>query len=539
LLGRLPARAGADAGDAAMSAARRPALRSLVVVLGDQLDLDGAAFADFDAGTDRVWMCESPAESGYVWSHKARIAVFLSAMRHFRDALRARGWTVEYLATGAHPHATLADALAASLKALQPQRVVIVEPGEHRLHAALRAAVTAAGCALDWRTDTHFLCSRDDFAGWMRGRKQPRLEHFYRWLRQRTGWLMVGDEPVGGRWNFDAENRESFAADGPGGLPAPLRFMPDATTREVLALVECDYADHPGQTADFDWPLTRDEALEALDDFIVHRLPQFGRWQDAMWTDTPWLYHSRLACALNLKLLNPREVCLAAVRAYESGDAPIEAVEGFVRQILGWREYVRGLYFTRMPGYLDDNALDAQQPLPALYWHGDTDMACLRDAIGQTLRYGYAHHIQRLMVTGLFALLLGVRPRAVHEWYLAVYVDAVEWVEAPNTLGMSQFADGGVMASKPYIASGKYIERMSNYCSGCRYRPALATGAKACPFTTLYWDFLDRHAERFAAHPRLKMQLRNLDRKSADERAAISAQAATLRAALVEDGGER
>jgi deoxyribodipyrimidine photolyase-related protein len=521
-----------------MSGAGRPSLRSLVVVLGDQLDLDGAAFTDFDPATDRVWMCEAPAESGYVWSHKARIAVFLSAMRHFRDALRSQGWTVDYLETGAHPHQTLADALAATLHTAQAQRVVVVEPGEYRLHAALRAVIAEAGCELDWRTDPHFLCSLAEFDAWMRGRKQPRLEHFYRWMRQRSGWLMVGDGPVGGRWNFDADNRENFGSDGPGVLAAPLRFAPDSITREVLALVEREYGDHPGQTAHFDWPLTRDEALEALDDFIVHRLPQFGRWQDAMWTDTPWLFHSRLACALNLKLLNPREVCGAAIHAYESGDAPIEAVEGFVRQILGWREYVRGLYFTRMPGYLDDNALDARQPLPSFYWHGNTEMACLRDAIGQTLRHGYAHHIQRLMVTGLFALLLGVRPRTVHEWYLAVYVDAVEWVEAPNTLGMSQFADGGVIASKPYVASGKYIERMSNYCSGCRYKPALATGDKACPFTTLYWDFLDRHATRFAAHPRLKMQLRNLQRKSSGERAAIAAQAAALRSRLGEDSRE-
>ncbi len=522
-----------------MSGRAAGTLRNLVVVLGDQLDLDGAAFSGFDPERDRGWMCEAPAESRYVWSHKARIVVFLSAMRHFREALLARGWPVDYLASGAHAYETLAEALAAQLEALRPQCVVIVEPGEYRLHEALRTVVSDAGCRLDWRADTHFLCSSDAFAGWMRGRRQPRLEHFYRWMRKRTGWLMAGDEPVGGRWNYDSDNRGSFASDGPGPLPAPQRFVPDAITREVLAWVERAYAAHPGQTAAFDWPLTRDEALEALDDFIIHRLPQFGRWQDAMWADSPWLYHSRLACALNLKLLNPREVCEAAIGAFEAGDAPIESVECFVRHVLGWREYVRGLYFARMPDHLDDNALDAQQPLPAFYWTGQTEMACLRDAIGQTLRLGYAHHIQRLMVTGLFALLLGVRPRAVHEWYLAVYVDAVEWVEAPNTLGMSQFADGGVIASKPYVASGKYIERMSNHCAGCRYNPARATGDAACPYTTLYWDFLDRHAERFAAHPRLKMQLRNLHRKTADERAAISAQARALRDRLAQDRSER
>ncbi len=351
-------------------------------------------------------------------------------------------------------------------------------------------------------------------------------------MRQRHGVLMRGGKPVGGRWNFDADNRGSFDARGPGLLPAPVSFAPDAVTSEVLALVARRFPDHPGSLDHFDWPVTPAQAHEALDDFIAHRLPAFGRYQDAMWRGEPWLYHSRLSAAMNLRLLPAAAAVDAAVAAWQRGAAPIEAVEGFVRQILGWREYVRGLYWLRMPGYLDDNALGADAPLPAFYWSGDTDYVCLREAIGQTLRHGYAHHIQRLMVTGLFALLLGVRPRAVHAWYLAVYVDAVEWVELPNVLGMSQYADGGVMASKPYVASGKYIQRMSNYCSGCRYRPDQATGAQACPFTTLYWDFLARHRERFAAHPRSALQWRSLERLDPTQRAAIAAQAQALRARL-------
>ena len=509
------------------------------MVLGDQLDAHSAAFDGFDPTQDAIWMCEAPAEARYVWSHQTRIALFLAAMRHFRDALRERGYRVHYAALGEHPHASLAEALGAALSDLQPAGLMAVEPGEFRLRGDLESVAATAGVPLEWRADRHFLCSLEDFGGWMRGRKQPRLEHYYRWMRQRTGWLMAGEAPVGGQWNYDADNRESFGADGPPRMSAPLRFPPDALTREVLDQVARHYADHPGRLDDFDWPVTRDEALEALDDFIVQRLPQFGRWQDAMWTDQPWLYHSRLSAALNLKLLNPREVCEAALQALTRGAATLPAVEGFLRQILGWREYVRGLYFQRMPGYLDENALDAQQPLPAFYWNGHTEMACLRDALGQTLRYGYAHHIQRLMVTGLFALLLGVRPKLVHEWYLAVYVDAVEWVEAPNTLGMSQYADGGYLASKPYIASGKYIQRMSNYCTGCRYDPAIATGPGACPFTTLYWNFLDRHQTRFGAHPRLKMQVNNLKRKTDAERAAIHDAAQALRRRLAEDGGQR
>jgi deoxyribodipyrimidine photolyase-related protein len=296
--------------------------------------------------------------------------------------------------------------------------------------------------------------------------------------------------------------------------------------------VKATFPAHPGALDGFDWPVTRADALLALEDFVEHRLPAFGDFQDAMWEGEPWLFHSRISAALNLKLLDPREVVGAVEAAYRAGRAPLAAAEGFIRQVLGWREYVRGVYWMHMPDYLERNALDAREPLPALYWTGDTDMACLRDAVGQTLRLGYAHHIQRLMVTGLFALLVGVDPREVHRWYLAVYVDAHEWVELPNTLGMSQYADGGVMASKPYIASGRYIARMGNHCAGCRYDPALSTGAKACPFTTLYWDFLLRHEKRLAANPRMVMQVRNLGRLDAAARAAIAAQADALRAAL-------
>jgi deoxyribodipyrimidine photolyase-related protein len=511
-------------------------LRRLVVVLGDQLDADSAAFDGFDPARDRVWMCEAPAEAHHARSHQARIAVFLSAMRHFRDLLRARGWTVDYLQTGEHPHAGLDQALAASLRQQPAAAVVCVEPGEWRLRGALQSAAQQAGAAMDWREDRHFLCSTADFRAWMKGRKQPRLEHFYRLMRARTGWLMDGENPLGGQWNFDADNRSAFGKDGPGVLPTPRQWAPDPLTREVLDTVAQIYAAHPGSLAHFDWPVTRAQALEALDDFIRHRLPLFGTYQDALWSGLPWprtlLYHSRLSCALNLKLLNPREVCEAAMRAHHDGHAPLPAVEGFVRQILGWREYVRGLYWHYMPAYLTHNALGADQPLPEFYWTAQTQMNCLHQTLGETLAHGYAHHIQRLMVTGLFGLLLGVRPQEIHTWYLGIYVDAVEWVEAPNTLGMSQFADGGLLASKPYIASGKYIQRMSNYCAGCRFDPALATGPRACPFTTLYWDFLQRHRARFAAHPRLKMQLRNLDRQTPEQQAAIRQQAERLRQAL-------
>ena len=506
-------------------------LRQLVVVLGDQLDADSPALDGFEPSRDALWMAEAAGECGHVTSHKARIALFLSAMRHFRDRQAAAGRRVFYRELESHDEPTLAAALAADLARLRPERVILAKPGEWRVETQLAAAARDAGTGFEIREDRHFLCSLPDFERWASGRRELRLEHFYRWMRRRSGLLMDGSDPAGGAWNFDAANRGHFGRAGPGELRQPRRFEPDATTRAVLALVERRFASHPGSLAHFDWPVTPEDAQRALEDFVAHRLAHFGRYQDALWAGEPWLYHSRLSAALNLKLLSPREACLAAERAWRDGKAPIESVEGFVRQILGLREYVRGIYWHYMPSYADRNALSADRPLPAFYWTGRTRMACMADAISQTLEYGYAHHIQRLMVTGLFALLLGVEPRQVHEWYLAVYVDAVEWVELPNTLGMSQFADGGLMASKPYAATGKYIERMSNHCGGCRYDPARSTGPTACPFTTLYWDFLERHQERFRAHPRMGLQVRNLDRLDESTRLAVREQARQVREA--------
>lgn len=504
--------------------------RNLIIVLGDQLDATSAAFDGFDRRRDAVWMAEVAEESTHVWASKPRIAVFLAAMRHFRDHLRAAGVTVLYRELDAEPgETTLKAALATALECCRPAAVIVVKPGDYRVEQALRSTAQAAGIALDIRTDRHFLSTPEEFAEHAAGRKQLRMEFFYRALRRRTGVLMDGDQPVGGRWNYDAENRGAFGRQGPGLLATPPAFAPDATTRGVLELVQRRFAAHPGRLDRFAWPVTAEQAAAALRDFVLHRLPQFGQYQDAMWSDQPFLYHSLLSSSMNLKLLNPREVLAAAEDAYRSGRAPLNAVEGFIRQILGWREYVRGVYWRFMPEYLARNALGAQLPLPAFYWTGHTEMTCLRQAITQTLDYGYAHHIQRLMVTGLFAMLLGVRPQAVHEWYLAVYVDAVEWVELPNTLGMSQYADGGVMASKPYVASGKYIQRMSNYCRTCRYRPDRASGADACPFTTLYWDFLHRHRAVLRANPRMQMQVRNVDRVGKTELRVIQRAADGIR----------
>ncbi len=496
--------------------------RNLVIVLGDQLDLQTAAFDGFDPAQDQVWMAEVVEESTHVWSSQVRIALFLSAMRHFAEALRQRGYLITYQKLDdANAEPTLGAALTRAIRELRPTQLLMTAPGDWRVLQALRAVSRAEALALEIRPDRHFYISVGDFKAHMAGRKSLRMEFFYREMRRRHNVLMDGDQPLGGKWNFDAQNRKPLNAKALADVPMPLRTEPDEITKQVLSLVATRFASHPGSLRDFAWPVTREQALESLQRFVLQRLPHFGQYQDAMWPNEVWLFHSHLSSSLNLKLINPREVVSAAEQAYHLGAAPLPSVEGFIRQVIGWREYVRGIYWTQMPGYLEQNALGATRPLPAFYWTGDTDMSCLSDALKQTLAHGYAHHIQRLMVTGLYTLLLGVDPKAVHEWYLSVYVDAVEWVEAPNTLGMSQYADGGFMASKPYVASGRYIDRMSPYCKGCRYDPSASSGAQACPMTSLYWDFLMRHEERLKANPRMGMQLLNLGKLGEADRERI------------------
>ena len=505
-------------------------LRTLVIVLGDQLDLDASAFDGFNPAHDSVWMAEVAEESTHVWSSKQRTVMFLAAMRHFALALQESGRPLRYTRLDAPANCgTLAAQLQADLAALRPQQLVMTAPGDWRVLQAIKAVAAAAGLPLDVREDRHFYGTVRHFAAHAKGRKALRMEYFYREQRQQHGVLMADGKPVGGQWNFDADNREAFGAQGPGAVPPRHKVAPDAVTQAVMAHVNQHMAHHPGSLDGFAWPVTRAQALQALQDFIQHRLPFFGRYQDALWPGQPWLYHAHLSAALNLKLLNPRQVVAAAEAAYQAGQAPLASVEGFIRQILGWREYVRGIYWTQMPTYADRNELGAQEELPAWYWTGNTDMACLRDTLTQTLEQGYAHHIQRLMVTGLYALLLGVQPRQVHAWYLAMYVDAVEWVELPNTLGMSQYADGGLMASKPYVATGKYIQRMGPHCKGCRYDPGERSGDTACPFTTLYWDFLKRHETRLARNPRMALQVKNVARLSDAQKAAITDRAAAIR----------
>ena len=515
-----------------------PELRNLVLVLGDQLDLNLSALDGFDPERDAIWMAENETEATHVWCHKKRLALFFAAMRHFRDALRDRDWPVHYHALEADRRhdsgADFAAILAASVRKLAPQRLVMTECGDHRVQAMLAQCASEQELNLQVRPDRHFYCSLEDFEEWAGSRSTLVLEDFYREMRRSEDVLMDGDKPAGRAWNFDKSNRQSFGRGGPGELPHVRGFRPDDTTRAVIDMVEQRYGDHPGHTDGFDLPVTHAEARTALRDFIDNRLASFGPYQDALWTDLRFGYHSRLSAALNLHLIGPRECVDAAVEAYRNGNAPIESVEGFVRQILGWREFVRGVYWLKMPGYIRRNALRAQLPVPQSYWTGDTDMACVGDAMANVLDNGYAHHIQRLMVLGLFALNAGVHPRAFHDWHMAMYLDAIDWVSLPNALGMSQFGDGGVLGTKPYCASGNYINKMSNYCKNCRFDYRKATGDDACPVTTLYWDFLDRNVEQFENNQRMAFQVKNLEKKRNDPELmdAIREQAKDLKARI-------
>ncbi len=537
--------------------------RHLVLILGDQLDEHSSAFDGFDPAQDQVLMVEAFEESTHVWSHKIRTTLFLSAMRHFAEMLKQRGWRVDYRALDVQGDKTLADGLLAAIEKHQPQAVIGVEPGDLRVRQKIEVATkSGAACArihspkplkdtkkqsktdvanafqgtfLTWREDKHFLCSLPQFRKWAGTSSSLRMEFFYRTMRKQYKVLVEGkasDEPVGGQWNFDADNRKSFGKAGPQNVPAAIVYKPDAITQNVIKLVNTHFADHPGSLGDFNWPVTREQALVALNDFIDHRLPQFGPHEDAMWTNLEFGWHSLLSSSLNLKLINPLEVVLAAEAAYKKHDLDLASVEGFIRQILGWREFMRGVYFMDMPELKTANHYGHTNTLPKWYWTGDTHMNCMKQSIGQTLKNGYSHHIQRLMITGMFGVTAQISPQAICDWYLAVYVDAIEWVELPNTAGMALFANGGRFTSKPYVASGAYVKRMSNYCSGCKYEPDTRVGANACPMTTLYWNFLDKHEASIAGNPRTARMVKNLQRMTPALSAGVKQRAGEMLADL-------
>ena len=491
----------------------------LILVLGDQLTPGSGALKDASPDDTHVLMAEVAEEASYVRHNRHKIALLFSAMRHFRDELRSQGFKVTYFCYQ-EGVSSLAEALDRAIEDEGIESVTCCEVGEYRVRQLLEDWSQRAGIALDWIPDDRFLCSTEAFHDWAQGRKAFRMEHFYRVMRRRYG-LLLDDrgDPEGGRWNYDQENRAGWR--GKDDLPHRPEVQQDDITREVLELVAANFADNPGDLSRFNLAVTREGASEQLDYFIEHCLGRFGQYQDALAEESEWLYHSLVSMYLNIGLLTPLDTCRRVEAAWRDGRCSLSAAEGFIRQVLGWREYVRGIYWFAMPGYGERNALQAEQALPAWFWDADTDLRCLQQAIKQSLDVGYAHHIQRLMVIGNFALLAGISVREVCEWYLAVYVDAFEWVELPNTLGMALYADDGLMASKPYAASGKYIQRQGNHCANCRYRPDRVTGENACPYNSLYWGFIDRHREALQGNPRMALALRNWEKKSARDRRSI------------------
>jgi deoxyribodipyrimidine photolyase-related protein len=506
-------------------------LATLRLVLGDQLSDNLSSLRDLDPARDVVLMAEVMDEATYVAHHKQKFALTFSAMRQFAERLRARGATVRYVRLG-EPEAapSLNGEVLRALEAGRFDRVVVTEPGEWRLVQAFDDLAIAAPVPIEVRPDDRFICSRAEFEAWAADRAELRMEFFYREMRRKTGLLMDGKEPVGGRWNYDPENRKRL----PKGLRPPPRRMipPNPTTRAAMAEMAGRFPDNFGTMDQFNFPTNADEAEAQLAGFIAEALPMFGDYQDFMSTGDPWMWHAHISAAMNVGLIDPLDACCRAEAAFRCGKAPLNAVEGFIRQILGWREYVRGVYFLRGPDYKQTNALGADRRLPWFYWSAETDMACVKDVVSITRDHAYAHHIQRLMVTGNLAMLLGVHPDEINDWYMVVYADAYEWVELPNTHGMATFADGGVMGSKPYAAAGAYINRMSDYCGRCAYDVKDRLGERACPFNALYWDFLIRHEDRLRRNMRMSPIYRGLDRMTDADRTAISGKAEATRQAF-------
>ncbi len=501
-------------------------IATLRLILGDQLSPSITALQDLDPVNDVVMLCEVQEEATYVRHHPKKIAFLLAAMRHFAEELRSRGWQVRYIPLEEPANTGSFDGeVKRAVDALRPTRLVLTEPGEYRVKQKMLSWQATLACPVEIRPDQRFLCSVDEFRAWCQGKKQLRMEYFYREMRKKYALLLENDgKPTGGVWNFDKENR---SPPRPGVTPPPRLSHPQSPVlREVMPLVRRRFGHHFGDLEPFHLAVTREQAERELDYFLAHYLPNFGEYQDAMSAGDPFLFHSRLSAYLNAGLLLPLDICRQAEAAYRKGQAPLAAVEGFIRQILGWREYVRGIYWQFMPQYGQMNHLQAKEPLPEFYWTGNTRLHCLAEAVRHTREHAYSHHIQRLMITGNFALLAALDVQQVQEWYLAVYADAYEWVEMPNTLGMALYGDGGLMASKPYAASGKYIHRMSNYCASCVYHPENTTGEKACPFNSLYWDFLARHSDLLRTNPRLSYAYATWDKFSPPKQQAIREQAA-------------
>ncbi len=501
-------------------------MTATIWIVGDQLNPQISSLAGLAPAECVVLMIESLSRARQLPYHQQKLTFLWSAMRHFADELRQQGYTVDYYQ--AQPR--FSPALIAHLEQFRPDRIRLMEMAEYGGAARLAELVQAHEIDVEVTPNNMFLSDRAAFANWASGNKTLLLESFYRRMRRQTGLLMAGSEPEGGQWNYDRLNRERPPADHT--FPPLPHFQADETTRQVMDLVEREFSQNFGDLTGFWLPVTRADAEAFFEDFLTNRLDLFGPYEDAIVVGERALYHSLVSSLLNVGLLEPLELCRRAEQRYYQGQARLNSVEGFIRQIIGWREFVYQIYHLQMPGYLEVNHFGTDLPLPDFYWTADTDMFCLADAVDTLRQYGVNHHIQRLMVTGNFALIAGIDPQAINEWYWLAYTDAYEWVVSPNVLGMSLYADGGVLATKPYAASANYINKMSNCCRQCRYNPRQTIGAEACPFNALYWDFLARNYDRLKSNPRMNLVMANLDRRNPQELAKIRAQAAEIREKL-------
>ncbi|GIW76324.1 MAG: cryptochrome/photolyase family protein [Phycisphaerae bacterium] len=474
----------------------------------DQLSLD---LEPLNRSKDAaVLLIESDRNMRRLPYHRKRLVFLVSAMRHFVQELQSSGREVAHYPLQKTGYRDSLSALRHYVRKTGCNEFWIIEPSEYHTRKWLESLTDQLGIKITYFPNTLFLTDRHEFRQWVQGIKSPVMEHFYRKMRVKHDVLMDGDKPVGGKWNLDHENRKPIR--GQVDIPRRMTFPPDGITQQVIQEIDRRFSDHYGTTDGFDLPVTRSDARIFFDDFLDHRLAGFGDYEDAMLTDEPVLFHSMISPLINVGLLDPLECVRAAEDRWRQNKAPLNAVEGFVRQILGWREYVYGIYWSFMPEYRDRNSRGSERKLPDFFWNADTDLNCLKQCLRQVVKHAYTHHIQRLMVLCNFATLTGISPQAVNDWFLTMYVDSHDWVVTPNVIGMGMNADGGTMATKPYVSSAAYINRMSDYCQKCRYDPKSRTGKNACPFNYLYWTFLRHFRESLGKNMRMNMILKNLDR---------------------------
>ncbi len=495
-------------------------MRNLCVLFPDQLNIDFSSLLDFDKELDEILMCEFKKDFTNLNHHKKKIVYQLSCMRHFQSYLTEMGYKVNYLKLDdPNNHGDFLPELIKQKRAKGYEKLIVTEPSSYDELSLVKKWGDQVEVSLDIRKNNFFMCDKKEFEKWSIGRKDLRLEYFYRTLRKKFNILMENEKPICGTWNYDKINRKSFKDDST--VPEKYTSIVDDVTLDVIVLVNREFNDHFGTTDQFEFAVNRKQALNALKKFMQERLGSFGDYQDAMLSGEPWLFHSHLSMYINNGLLNPRECIDYAENQFKTSKAPINSVEGFIRQILGWREYVRGIYWLNMPDYKNMNALNAYNSLPTFYWNADTKMNCIKESVENTIQNAYAHHIQRLMVLGNFALISGIQPKDVNDWFLSVYADAYEWVELPNVSGMALFADGGIIASKPYASSGAYINKMSNYCCDCNYDVKEKKGENACPFNYLYWNFLLENQSKLSSNSRLGLAYKNLEKLPKEKLFAI------------------